>query len=334
MTTIAAGFCVGHSTAAKIVVETAIALYEILAPEFLKAPDTTEWKRIAHEYGQMWNFPNCVGAIDGKHIGLQAPSHSGSDYFNYKQFHSIILLAMCDAKYRFTLIDVGAYGRQGDKNVYSTSSISKLLESGDLGLPPSSKLPYADTYLPHVIVVDDAFPLKPYIMKPYPERTTGKMPEDQRIFNYRYFSVNHHILLSKKYILFYSLSRARRVIENAFGILAGRWRIFRKSIIAKPENVEHFTKACIVLHNYLITTDTQYLVKGYTDQYRDDGQLIAGGWRKDGVNCFTNLPSRLGMNFSNTAKEIRNSFKDYFNSELGSVPWQVQSANFDGRCNE
>lgn len=186
MTTLAAGFCVGHSTACKIVVETAQSLYEVLSPEYLKVPDATGWRKIAHEFGKMWNFPNCVEAIDGKHIALQAPSNSGPDYFNYKQFHSIILLAMCDAKYRFTLIDVGAYGRQGDKNVYSTSSISKLLECGALVLPPSSKLPYSNIYLSHVFVGDDAFPLKQYLMKPYPGRTTGNMPEDQRIFNYRY----------------------------------------------------------------------------------------------------------------------------------------------------
>lgn len=164
-------------------------MYTILAPEFLKVPNTNEWESIAIDFGKMWNFPNCVGALDGKHIAMQAPANSGSDYFNYKQFHSIILMAMCDAKYKFTFIDVGAYGRQGDKNVFNTSSISKSLESGDLGLPLCSKLPYSNKYVPHVIVADDAFPLKPYIMKPFPGRCTGTMPEDQRIFNYRYVFV-------------------------------------------------------------------------------------------------------------------------------------------------
>jgi hypothetical protein len=43
------------------------------------------------------------------------------------------------------------------------------------------------------------------------------------------------------------------VIENTFGILAARWRIFRRPIIAKPENVT-LTKAAIALHSMLRTT--------------------------------------------------------------------------------
>lgn len=126
-----------------------------------------------------------------------------------------------------------------------------------------------------------------------------------------------------------SLSRARRTIENAFGILSGRWRIFRKPIIAKPDNVEHIVKACVVLHNYLISTDNQYVERGYADVYREDGSLIEGGWRKEGTTGFIDLPPRSGMNFSIGAKNVRNAFKDYFNYE-GSVPWQSAAANYNG----
>lgn len=47
------------------------------------------------------------------------------------------------------------------------------------------------------------------------------------------------------------MSRARRVVENAFGLLVARWRLLKSEINFKPENVENFTKACCVLHNYL-----------------------------------------------------------------------------------
>lgn len=79
---------------------------------------------------------------------MQSPPNAGSDYFNYKQFHSIILMTICDAEYKFTMIDLGAYGREGDKNVYNPSTISKKLAEGTLGSPPSCKLPYSNTYDP------------------------------------------------------------------------------------------------------------------------------------------------------------------------------------------
>lgn len=56
-------------------------------------------------------MPNCLGAIDGKHIAMQSPHKSGSAYYNYKHFYSIHLMAICDAKYKFTFVDIGAQGK-------------------------------------------------------------------------------------------------------------------------------------------------------------------------------------------------------------------------------
>nr|CAH0107484.1 unnamed protein product [Daphnia galeata] len=117
------------SAAQEIVLETSKALYKVLAQDNLEPPDTEEWTSLSYEFSKTWNLPNCVGAIDGKHITIHFPANSGSDYYNYNKFFSILLMAMCDAKYRFTLIYVGAYGREGDKQVYSTSEISKSLGS-------------------------------------------------------------------------------------------------------------------------------------------------------------------------------------------------------------
>jgi len=56
-----------------------------------------EWKKVSAAFDENWNFPNCLGSIDGKHIVLQAPINSGSEFYNYKSFFSIVLFALVDA---------------------------------------------------------------------------------------------------------------------------------------------------------------------------------------------------------------------------------------------
>lgn len=170
-----------------------------------------------------WNMPNCLGAIDGKHVVLEAPPKSGSLYFNYKGTFSIVLMATCDADYNFTTIDVGGYGKQSDGGIFMGSTLGKKLASRSLNVCEDRKLPRTDRTMPCFFVGDEAFPLSTYLMRPYSGR--GLDPE-KRIFNYR-------------------LSRARRCIENAFGILTSRWRVFRRPIAANPKQAEN-----IVLGKY------------------------------------------------------------------------------------
>ena len=88
-----------------------------------------------------------------------------------------------------------------------------------------------DVELPHFLIGDEIFPLNTWLMRPYP----GTLDETQRIYNYR-------------------VSRVRRTIENVFGILAARWRIFRKSIRANIKSVEAIVQAGVCLHNFLQST--------------------------------------------------------------------------------
>ena len=194
-------FRVAHNTISLIIPETCQAICEVFAREVMKTPSTPEeWREVADEFANRWNFHNACGAIDGKHVPIRCPRESGSFYFNYKGFYSIILLALVDAKYKFLYVDVGANGSCSDGGVFKDTDLYKKLDRGTAGLPQAAPLPDDDTPLPYSLIGDDAFGLRSWLLKPYPHCC---MMNKERIFNYR-------------------LSRARRVVENAFGILVHR----------------------------------------------------------------------------------------------------------------
>ena len=192
---------------------------------------------------------------------IQAPINAGSTFFNYKGTHSIVLLAVCDAHYRFTFVDLGEAGRHSDGGVLANSEFGQAFENGALAIPdPRPLTGTTQPALPLVIVADAAFPLKENMLRPYPGKN---LSEDKAIFNYR-------------------LSRARRIIENSFGILAARWRLFRRPIISDPSKVISYAKAAIALHNYLRTTEsTVYCPPGFIDGEDGSGNIVDGSWRQD-----------------------------------------------------
>ena len=97
----------------------------------LKAPATAEeWQEVARQFEDKWQYPNCIGAIGGKHIAIRTPANSGSMFHNYKMFYSIVLMAVVDAAYRFIIVDVGANGRSCDAGVLGNSAMATALENG------------------------------------------------------------------------------------------------------------------------------------------------------------------------------------------------------------
>ena len=88
-------FRISRRSIARIVDRVAEAIIEEMREEYLKTPKTaSKWLEISEKFSQRWNFPNTIGAIDGKPIVLEQPSNSGSHYRNYKGSDSIILLAV------------------------------------------------------------------------------------------------------------------------------------------------------------------------------------------------------------------------------------------------
>lgn len=115
---------IGLTTVHKIIGEVTEAFWSTLFKKgYIKAPESSfEWEKVAEEFKKRWNFPHlCCGAMDGKHIRMQTPPSAGSRYFNYKLWHSIVLLAVVSADYTFLLVDVGDCGRHSDGGVLQNS---------------------------------------------------------------------------------------------------------------------------------------------------------------------------------------------------------------------
>ncbi|XP_018332402.1 protein ALP1-like [Agrilus planipennis] len=275
---------------------------------FFQCPaNEEEWKRIAQNFEVKWNFPHCVGAIDGKHIVMQAPANSGSQYYNYKHTFSIVLMAVVDANYNFIYAHVGCQGRISDGGVFKNTEFYKLLNKNKLNLPSPVELQGRSIKSPFIFVGDEAFPLRTDLLKPYSGQL-GRSPE--RIFNYR-------------------LSRARRISENAFGILSASFRIFRKPINLNIENTQAVTTACIYLYNFMRKKPSSGLLSFGSVDVDDPmtGNVSQGKWRVMSENDkgMVNLPRRP-IRPSQAAWDVREEFKNYFMTPEGRIEWQESYA--------
>ena len=202
--------------------------------------------------------------------------------------------------------DVGYFGCISDGGVLRNTVFYHALEAKQLNIPEPKLLPVNDaiveewdTLVPHYFVGDDAFSLTENVMKPYAKRAIS---EEQRVLNYR-------------------LSRARRVSENAFGILSAKFRIFHSTLYVKPKNAISIVHSRLALHNFLIKKcPTVYTTPGSLDYENENGEVIAGEWRQTGDNTFENL-ALPGMNHTRSASQMRGYLSEYINGP-GQVPWQ------------
>lgn len=252
-------------------------------------PSMDDFRKFSQKYLSSWNFPNCVGAIDGKHVQIKSPKNSGSLYFNYKEFYSIVMLAIVNADLKFVAIDVGSYGREGDAGIYLKSSFGRKIINNEFNIPSPQALPQTNTALPQVLLGDEAFALHENLMKPFPRRQSLS-DQSKAVYNYR-------------------LSRARRTTENSFGILCAYFRIFFQLIIVAPETTDKLITCACILHNIL-----------------REAKILAP--HQAALDDPMPLPTKNVIDFAeNNARarqaplDIRDLFKHYFNG-LGAIEWQ------------
>jgi len=174
-------FRVAHNTISLFVPEVCRAITEEYQDEVFSTPSTPdEWREVADAFRDRWNYPHCCGAIDGKHVAIIKPSKSGTLYFNYKGFFSIVVLAVADAQYKFLWAKIGATGSYSDSGIFNRCSLEPALSYGTIGFPDPDQLPNNDQNTPYFLVGDDAFPLRTYMMKPYSKRQCGARPAPVR----------------------------------------------------------------------------------------------------------------------------------------------------------
>jgi hypothetical protein len=256
--------------------------------------EEAKWKEIAVGFNTRWNFPSCAGAMDGKHISIKCPSPSGSQFYNYKGNFSTILLAIVDSNYCFIHTDVGNYSRASDGGGFAKSAFKSAYERRVLNVPEQK-----------LFVVDGAFPLQTYILKPYSHHRNLSFKE--KIFNCR-------------------PSRARRIVENAFGILASRFRVFERPLSVKLETVDSTVRAITEIHNWLRKTfGSTYVARGITDmEDHENGTVIPGNWREVTTNGLGLMDITGGIgsnNYSKAAEEVGAQYAEYFVGDA-AVSWQ------------
>ncbi|XP_055902191.1 uncharacterized protein LOC129938576 [Eupeodes corollae] len=204
-------FLMGKTTVRWCIMQTIQAINKHFTDLVMPVPESPSfWKEISLDFLSNWNFPNCLGAVDGKHVKMFAPRKSGSFNFNYKKCFSTILMAVVDANYKFIMVSIGAHASNADSTVFASSNFGKawLSNPKSLFVPADQKLPSTENCLPFVLVGDEAFGLRYNLMTPFPG---SHLTTKQRIFNYR-------------------LSRARRIVESTFGILVPTWRVLIKPL--------------------------------------------------------------------------------------------------------
>jgi hypothetical protein len=147
----------GKSTVSSVVLETCRIIWEELVQEYMPVPTEVHLKKVISDFYNHWNFPSCFGCIDGKHCQVKCPPKSGSTYYNYMKYYSVVLQAVADADKKFLIIEVEGKGKQSDGGTFVGSGLFESLEKNTFNVPPDQELPGTNMKLPNVMIGDEAY---------------------------------------------------------------------------------------------------------------------------------------------------------------------------------
>ena len=213
---------------------------------------------------------------------------------------------LCDANYKAIWAHVGSPGSESDCGIYNDSPMFQGIQDETIKLPPPEPLPNDTEDTPYFFIGHDAFPLCQHMLNSF---STRYMDNDQLVFNYR-------------------LSRARRVVENLFGIMASRFRCLLRTLEVTPEKAVSITKACLTVHN--LFRERYGMNNIGADEEDENNEVIPGQWRTDAVTH--EVDAQLHAPRANAAGQaLCTTFQHYFNSDAGSVPWPLHVLGLEPR---
>lgn len=269
----------------KIVNDTCEVLIDVLGDEYF--PILTKNKRlsVAEKYFDKWNFPNCLGGIDGKLLNVQRTVVQNN--FKKKLTLQFMMQIVADADNKIISSHLYYSGNSSAGASFIQSPLYSLMESYDPEIPEPISLPLTtdDIQVPYVFLGNEEFPLLPHLMRPYTD--AKHISDEERIFNYR-------------------LNRALHCVEKTLTMMLSKWRLLSETLDEEETNPIKILKTICLLHNLLMEREINVsYVNGGVEGLRTE------------MPRFTTMHST----FSDEAFDIREIYRDYFSGD-GSLTWQ------------
>ena len=287
------GFRLAPNTISEVVQEVCQAIIYALLEEFIVTPSTeAQWHAIANAFCQRWKFHHVLGAIDGKHVGIQKPPHVSSGFYENK-FHSIIIVAVIDADYKFIWLNIGTYGAAGDAHICNNSQLKLGMSTDRLHLPQPEPFPGDTADIPFFFIGDDAFALEEFLMKPYDHQN---LKHEKRIFNC-------------------TLVQAGSIVKDTFGNMHMYLRVLTTTVRHRQRIASVITSTCCVLHNIIRDCYPVIQHSMLEDQHYN---LIPGAWWKR--YDMHDINKNIGGNTSKKRAKAPNDLIKLYYNVIGAVP--------------